>query len=940
MHLPKLFLPKLIDVATRQVITLDESRSINDAVNVMAKGKMRDVIVEGGLGLRILSSRELMQFRLQNVSFHTPLNQVALNQVPTLGPDDSVLEGLQVIRQHPDGYLCLVDNTGALCGIVSATDLASCLDPHRIANSKTLAEVMLSVEYVKVKKSDTIRQALQAINIAHQTACLVFEDDQPIGIITQTDLIKWFDQGGDIEQNLAQIITSPLITIDINLTLEKALETLRQHSVKRLVVVDKTNNITHGLLHQKDIISLVYQDWSIQLLNDAKLWQTKQDLFSSGPLMVFEWLPSNDWPITYVSPNIQQVLGYSPASLMSGERAFAAIVHPDDLARLADEVAKFSAEKRPFWEQHYRLIDAQGKTHWVYDYTRPIYNQQGELETILGYLINQNDTDYNHQRFNNLVQNFPGMVYEFTLSPDGKMAFPYVSPGIIDLFELTPEEVQTSADPLIARFPEDVQSSLKQSIIESAQAMQPWTAEHHITLPSGKTRWLHAEDTPFKRKDGTIVSYGFAHDISDKKRLELAVIKSEYTMKLAQKLAKMGSWELDLVANTLYWSDEVFNIFRLDPQNFEPSYEAFLNLIHPEDKEAVNRAYQQSVTSKRAYQIDHRLLFADGKVKWVQERAQHQLNDQGEVIKSLGTIQDISEQKQYQTQTRITEEIFKQGHDGLMVCDTNARIVTVNQAFEKLTGYSAKDCLYQNPRFLQSGRHDKAFYQAFWDSLLNTGHWRGEIWNKSKSGEIYPQALSVSAIKDSQGQTINYLGIFHDITAQKQAEEQMMRLAFYDHLTGTANRMLLRERCEQLITRAERTPTLFSMIFIDLDYFKDVNDTHGHEIGDLVLIEASKRIQNLIRQQDTLARLGGDEFAILFPQLDADDSLELGKRLVTTLSEPYLIEGLTLSLSASMGIAVYPRDAQDYPTLLMHADQAMYQAKNNGRNNVIMYSAG
>ncbi|WP_044410978.1 sensor domain-containing protein [Thiomicrospira microaerophila] len=665
-----------------------------------------------------------------------------------------------------------------------------------------------------------------------------------------------------------------------------------------------------------------------------------QDLFASGPLMVFEWQASDGWPVKYVSPNIQQILGYSPASLMSGELAFAAIVHPDDLEKLAKEVTQFSAEKRPFWEQHYRLIDAQGKTHWVYDYTRPIYNQQGELETILGYLINQNDADYNHQRFNNLIQNFPGMVYEFTLSPDGKMAFSYVSPGVVDLFELTPAELENNADLLFERFSPADQVTLKQKIKHSALTLTPWSDETQITLPSGKRRWLYKQSQVFQHRDASVVWYGFVTDITEKKQLELALTKSQNNMKLAQQLAKMGSWELDLVANTLYWSDEVFNIFRLDPQCYQPSYETFLNLIHPDDKEAVNHAYQQSVTSKRAYQIDYRLLFADGKIKWVQERAQHQLNEQGEVIKSIGTVQDISEQKQFETQSRITEEIFKQGHDGLMICDTNARIVTVNHAFEELTGYSAKDVLYKNPRFLQSGRHDKAFYKSFWDSLLNKGHWRGEMWNKTKSGTFYPQELSVSAIKDSQGNTINYLGIFHEISEQKQAEEQMMRLAFYDSLTGVANRLLLRERCEQLISRAERATTQFSVMFIDLDHFKDINDTHGHDIGDLLLIEASQRIQQLIRQQDTLARMGGDEFAVLFPLLGADDSLELAKRLVKRLAEPYLIDGLVLSISASMGVTIFPNDAQDYKTLLKHADLAMYQAKNNGRNNVVMYNLG
>lgn len=349
-----------------------------------------------------------------------------------------------------------------------------------------------------------------------------------------------------------------------------------------------------------------------------------------------------------------------------------------------------------------------------------------------------------------------------------------------------------------------------------------------------------------------------------------------------------------------------------------------------------NHQYQQDMTvfhQRKAIQTQESLQ-KDGRVlHFLTDK--FPLFDQDEQVYAVaGITYDITEQIELEKQRNLSNEIFSKGQDGLMVCDPEANIVSVNHAFEEITGYTAKDCLGKNPSCLASGRHDKAFYQNFWRTLHETGYWRGEIWNRRQSGEIYPQQLSVSVIKDNQGNILNYLGVFNDISDKKQAEEEISRLAFYDPLTGVANRLLIRERAEQLIAESRRTPLSFSMMFIDLDYFKEVNDIHGHDMGDLLLKEVTQRIKELIRPEDTLARLGGDEFAVLFPNLTQPNSLDLGQRFVSSLAEPYLIHEQLLHISASIGIAFYPDDSEDYNTLMKHADLAMYHAKQQGRNSV------
>ncbi|SFR53228.1 bifunctional diguanylate cyclase/phosphodiesterase [Thiomicrospira sp. ALE5] len=354
-----------------------------------------------------------------------------------------------------------------------------------------------------------------------------------------------------------------------------------------------------------------------------------------------------------------------------------------------------------------------------------------------------------------------------------------------------------------------------------------------------------------------------------------------------------------------------------------------------------NRHFQHDmevIRSKKPLQLKEDMV-KNGKILYFLTDKFPLFDSNNQVFAVGGITYDITEQTEYEKQLTISNEIFNKGQDGIMICDPDGLILSVNNSFEKITGYSEPECLKRNPRFLSSGRHPKTFYQAFWDSLIQFGHWRGEIWNKRKSGEIYPQELSVSAIKDTQGNLINYLGVFNDITAKKQAEEEVVHLAFYDGLTGVANRLLLRERTEQLISEASREPIAFSLMFIDLDHFKEVNDVHGHDMGDLLLKQVTQRINQLIRPQDTLARLGGDEFAILFPKINPFNSLDLGERLVTTLAEPYLIQDANLHISASIGIALFPDDAKDYNTLLKHADLAMYHAKQSGRNAVHLFKA-
>jgi diguanylate cyclase (GGDEF)-like protein/PAS domain S-box-containing protein len=268
-----------------------------------------------------------------------------------------------------------------------------------------------------------------------------------------------------------------------------------------------------------------------------------------------------------------------------------------------------------------------------------------------------------------------------------------------------------------------------------------------------------------------------------------------------------------------------------------------------------------------------------------------------------------------------------------MITDTRSRIVYVNHSFTQVTGYTLKDVAGKTPRILHSGRQGPEFYSRMWKALQASGRWAGEIWNRRKNGEIYPEWLSITAVRRGKGKVENYLAIFSDITLRKREERELYDLATHDPLTGLPNRSFFSEQFRQAMARAKRSGRLAGLLYLDLDRFKPVNDRLGHECGDRLLRTVAKRLSALVREEDTVARLGGDEFAVVLEHLSRPrDAAPTAKKILRALTRPFLLDGHRASVTASVGIAVYPLDGDSVETLLRRADRAMYRAK-RGRGN-------
>lgn len=290
---------------------------------------------------------------------------------------------------------------------------------------------------------------------------------------------------------------------------------------------------------------------------------------------------------------------------------------------------------------------------------------------------------------------------------------------------------------------------------------------------------------------------------------------------------------------------------------------------------------------------------------------------------------------------RLAASIYQSNADAIIVTDENNLIVDVNPAFTRVTGYTPAEVIGKNPKIMQSGRHDLKFYQAMWRDILNQGHWQGEIWDKRKNGELYAKMANIIALRHKDGSIYRYVAQFSDITEKKQKDELIYWQANYDPLTNLPNRRLFQDRLEQAVKLAHRKGSSLALLFIDLDHFKEINDSLGHAYGDALLMEAARRISNCVREADTVARLGGDEFTVILPELgDSVQTKRIAEKIVEKLAHPFYFVGDEEGhyISASIGIAFYPQDANDLSGLLKCADKAMYASKGAGRNRYLCFS--
>ena len=423
-------------------------------------------------------------------------------------------------------------------------------------------------------------------------------------------------------------------------------------------------------------------------------------------------------------------------------------------------------------------------------------------------------------------------------------------------------------------------------------------------------------------------------------RLSTAAQSIAADLNIAQAVAHIGSWVYDFSTDRIVMSAETCRILEL-PEDLVATREAYLKRVHPDDLAQLEEDWEEALKGK-AMINEHRIMI-DNTPRWICQRGELEFFPDGRPQRCVGTVQDITAIKHSEDEIRIAATAFE-SQEGMIITDAGQRILRVNAAFTRISGYSLEDVSGRTPALFKSGRHDQAFYQAMWESIAAKGSWQGEIWNRRKNGEVFPEWLTITAVKNSSGRITHYVGALTDITLRKSAEDEIRNLAFYDPLTRLPNRRLLLDRLHQALASSARSGRQGALLFLDLDHFKTLNDTLGHDIGDLLLQHTAQRLATCIREGDTVARFGGDEFVVMLVDLSTihEQSLvqaeTIGEKILTALSQPYDLSGHEYRNTASVGVTLFSNHQATPLELLKEADLAMYAAKATGRNTLRFFA--
>ncbi len=410
-------------------------------------------------------------------------------------------------------------------------------------------------------------------------------------------------------------------------------------------------------------------------------------------------------------------------------------------------------------------------------------------------------------------------------------------------------------------------------------------------------------------------------------------------LQLTLSATGLGIWEFHRDGERMEWNPDLCRMLGLTES--PGTLNASLTYLHPEDRARIERSVRNPPPPGTEISVEEfRLRHADGHWLWVEGRGQSlHLDEGGGSLLSAGTITDISRRKQIESERQLTSVVFTGISDGICITDPDTRILTVNEAFVQVTGYSADEAIGRTPALLKSGVHGQAFYQGLWDKLNNEDSWQGEITNRRKNGELVNEWLHISAVRDSNGKLTHYVGLFSDLSERREAAERIQYLSSFDPLTDLPNRSLLTDRLAQALINAGRFERQTAVILLDLDHFRLVNESFGPPVGDALLQEVARRLQGLLREGDTLGRRSGTEFGFVMANLSHErDAIALAQRLLDAIGEPFTVGEQTLLLTASIGISLAPRDGNGADDLLKTADIALSRAKQAGRNTFRFYA--
>jgi diguanylate cyclase (GGDEF)-like protein/PAS domain S-box-containing protein len=689
----------------------------------------------------------------------------------------------------------------------------------------------------------------------------------------------------------------------------------------------------------------ILQTWTQQEARLLHLKTMMEQTERAAHIASFEWeVEANT--VTW-SPEMFRIFGRDPALGTANLEGQASLYTPESTQLLYDAVGKALTDAMPY-SLELMSVRSDGEQRPCFVMGYPQRDSSGRVVRLSGLV---QDISERKQAEAALLISEARWKFAIEGSGDGlwdwniQTGSAYFSTRYKTMLGFSEAEIGDTADEWSKRIhPDDAPGVFA--------AMQPYmdgkpgtaTVEFRMLRKDRLWQWMMGRGMVMERdaQGKALRMIGINTDMTERRQAQMALRESEVRFRTMFELAA-DAIVLHRTGKLVFVNPAAVKMFGAQSEN-DLIGRPIVELIHPDDRAMIATRIKTALESGQTAPVQEgRYLRLDGTV--FHADAQGQAIDLEGFPTVLSTLRDTSERRLAQEKLQLAAGVFTHALEGIMITAPDATIMDVNAAFTRITGYSHADAVGQNPRILKSGRQDMVFYEAMWRELNDVGHWSGEVWNRRKSGEVYAELLTISAVRDEHGDTQQFVALFSDITPMKEQQSQLEHIAHFDALTNLPNRLLLADRLQQAMAQAQRRGKQVAVAYLDLDGFKNVNDQHGHDVGDQLLIALATAMKDTLREGDTLARLGGDEFVAVLIDLDGIASCEhmLARLLGAASAAVHLDAGggtIALQCSASIGVTFYPQPQGIEPDqLLRQADQAMYQAKLAGKNRYHFFDA-
>ncbi|HEX8988284.1 MAG TPA: PAS domain S-box protein [Rhodocyclaceae bacterium] len=813
------------------------------------------------------------------------------------------------------------------------------------APDRLLADLM-TWNLVTIDCAANLGRATEVMEAARISSVLVTEFGKPVGIVTERDILHALDTAVPREQTVASVMGRPLVSARKDLTVHDAYHLMAQKAVRHLLVTDAFDRSV-GIVSESDFRIHLGLEFFRRLQNVRSVMTARMPVLAPTALVreAVSAMALRDANCAVVA------LDGKPAGMIT-ERDAVRLYREGaaSLDRMLRDVMSSPvttiAEGTRLYDAM-ELMQAQRVRHLV------VVTEDGQVAGVLSEhdVVRQLETEYlefalrdsrrtrrqlqesemRRRAVFDQVREYVSIVeLDGTVRDVNRAALELAGdPNVVELIDKplwnTP---WWSHDPTL-------QARLRQAFADLASG-HPSRFEATHPAADGELRYVDFQLHPILDEAGRLaLALAEASDVTERKRAEAEL--------------RQYQWAVEQCPVSIIITDAEARIEYVNPK--------FTEITGYGRKEVLGqnpRLLKSGTTPPATYEqlwatLKRGEVWAgelcnrrkSGEAFWEYARILPVAGPDGKTARYLAVKEDITQRRQVEEQRRLAARVFESTHDGVFISDAEGVILDVNQAFCNLTGYSRHEAVGRSFRLLDSGHHDEAFYEKMDLRLAERGHWVGELWVRTKDGAIGVVLMTVSLVRDAAGQTTHRVGVFTDITQRKETEQRLEHLAHHDALTDLPNRSLFRDRLQQAIKKSQRDKQAVALLFIDLDRFKEVNDTLGHVAGDRLLIDAAQRISSRVRSSDTVARLGGDEFAAVLQGVESREAAaRVARDIIDALTEPFPFNDETVRISASIGIAICADDEQDPESLTHAADRAMYAAKSQGRNRFVFAPSG